>query len=226
VLVFAGWRGFRDGRHADRLLCLCLGGLVLQYALFESTKYYLYWVPAIVPFLCTGIAGLVAWLFQPQRWNALRIAAAGAVACSLLVVFAEGSAARIGGLRAAPDATNYDRLAEEVHRYVPAGSRVVGSTSLWWGMRDTEFRSYFLFFYKTRPDAGADKTTISGFLQDFDAEYLVLTRLAIGELDTHLSQHDKDDWHAYMREHATLVKRIEGPVVIAAYGFIDIWRLE
>jgi hypothetical protein len=156
----------------------------------------------------------------------LRLAAAAIAAFALLVIFAEGSVARLGGMRAAPDATNYSVLADEIHKYVPSGARVVGSTSLWWGMRDMDYRSYFLFFYKTRGDAGPHRTTISQFLTDFDAEYLVLTRLAIGELDTHLTPPDRENWHAYMREHGTLIKRIEGPVVIAAYGFIDIWKLE
>ncbi|MPZ47746.1 MAG: hypothetical protein GEU75_00240 [Dehalococcoidia bacterium] len=224
ALAFMGWRTLRQGSRADRLLLFCLGGLVAQYALLESAKFYIYWIP-VVPFLCIGIAGAIASLLQIQRWTTLRYAAAGVAAAALLIVLAEGSVARIGGIGAAPDATNYERLAQEIHRYVPPGSRVVGSTALWWGLRDMDYRSYFLFFYKTRPDAGEDKTTISEFLRDFDAEYLVLTRLAIGELDTHLVQRDKDDWHTYMRDNAELVKRIEGPVVIGAYGFIDIWRL-
>jgi len=92
-------------------------------------------------------------------------------------------------------------------------------------MRDTEFRSYFLFFYLTRPDAGEYKTTIGRFLTDYDPDYLVLTRLAIGELEKHLSPGDYADWQTYMSQHARKLARIEGPVVIRAYGFIDIWQL-
>ncbi len=46
-----------------------------------------------------------------------------AVACvlALLVVFGEGSVARLDGLRTAPNATNYERLADRIHEYVPAG---------------------------------------------------------------------------------------------------------
>ena len=145
---------------------------------------------------------------------------------ALLIVFGEGSVARLDGLRTAPNATNYDQLAERIHQYVPAGSRVVGSTSLWWGMRDTDYRSYFLFFYKTRPDAGPYKTTISGFLDDYHPQYLVLTRLAIGELQKYLSPRDFADWQSYMSAHARKIARIEGPVVIGAYGFIDVWQFD
>jgi 4-amino-4-deoxy-L-arabinose transferase-like glycosyltransferase len=225
ALAFAGWRMLRERSRPDRLLFLCLSGLVLQYALFESAKFYIYWIP-VVPFLCVGMAGVVLWLFQPERWSSLRIAAAAIAAGALLIVLAEGSVARLGGIRTAPDATNYDRLAQTIQEYVPPDSRVVGSTSLWWGLRDMDYRSYFLFFYLTRADAAPYKTTISAFLDDFDAEYLILTRLAIGELETHLSARDYQDWQAYMQAHATKVTRIEGPVVIGAYGFIDIWRFD
>jgi hypothetical protein len=225
ALAYSGWRALRDKSRGDRLLFLCLGGLVAEYALFESTKFYIYWIP-VVPFLCIGIAAAALGAVRGMRPERFRPVVAVGLAAVLLLVFAEGGAARLGGIRAAPDATNYDQLEAEIHRYVPEGSRVVGSTALWWGLRDTDYRSYFLFFYKTRPDAGPYKTTISGFLDGFDAEYLVLTRLAIGELDTFLSPQDHQDWQAYMDEHATKVARIEGPVVIAAYGFIDIWRFD
>jgi hypothetical protein len=225
ALAYTGWRAVKLRSRGDALLCLCLGGLVLQYALLESAKFYIYWIP-VVPFLCIGIGAVVMRLLQPPSWNALRLAGAGLTAALLLIVFAEGAVARFGGIRAAPDATDYQVLADKIHEYVPPGSRVVGSTSLWWGLRDTEYRSYFLFFYLTRPDAGQYKTTISGFLEDFDAEYLVLTRLAAGELETHLSARDFADYQSYMRANATHVTRIEGPIVIKAYGFIDVWKLE
>jgi 4-amino-4-deoxy-L-arabinose transferase-like glycosyltransferase len=243
TLLYLGRRYLQERRRGDLLLLLCLGGLVLQYALFESAKFYIYWVP-VVPFLCIGIAATVVALLRlavgdetprdesrgsPNRRRSGRVlwmAASALTGIFLLIVFAEGTVARVGGLRTAPDATNYERLSVEIERYVPDGSRVVGSTSLWWGMRDTDYRSYFLFFYLTRPDAGEHKTTISGFLNDFDPEYLVLTRLAIGELETHLSPGDWQDYGNYLSDHGTLVARIEGPVVIHAYGFIDIWKLD
>ena len=55
-------------------------------------------------------------------------------------------------------------------------------------MRDTDYRSYFLFFYLTRDDAGPYKTTISGFLDEFQPDYVVLTGLAWGELQRSFDQ--------------------------------------
>jgi 4-amino-4-deoxy-L-arabinose transferase-like glycosyltransferase len=231
ALGYFGWRALKENSRPDRLLLLCLGGLVAQYVLFESAKFYIYWIP-VMPFLCIGIAAASVWLLRRALsdglagWTRTLVRAAGvATGMALLIVFAEGSVARVGGVRAAPDATEYSRLAAAIQEHVPAGSRVVGSTSMWWGLRDTEFRSYFLFFYLTRPDAGPYKTTISGFLEDFDPDYIVLTRLATGELEKYLIPPDYADLQSYLAANATKVTRIEGPIVIRAYGFIDIWRV-
>ena len=111
-----------------------------------------------------------------------------------------------------------------VHEHVPAGARVVGATSLWWGLRDTDYRSYFLFFYLTRPDAGPFQTTISAFLADFDAEYIVLTRKASNEVADRLSPADRRDWESFLEQRASRVTRLEGPAA-GGYGYIDIWRV-
>jgi len=46
-----------------------------------------------------------------------------------------------------------------IHESVPPGAKVVGSTSLWWALRDTDYRSYFMFFYVTSPNAGRHRST-------------------------------------------------------------------
>ena len=228
ALAFSAWRARREASRGDRLLFLCLAGLVLQYALLESTKFFIYWIP-VVPFLCVGIAGASLRLLQlagvAGGRRAVRLAAAAGVGVVLLLFLAEGSVARLSGIRTARDAASYARLAGAIEEHVPAGSRVVGATSLWWGLRENEYRSYFLFFYLTRDDAGPYRTTISGFLDAFDAEYVVLTRLAASELDEHLSARDLADWHGYLAEHGEKVARLEGPVA-ASYGYVDIWRLD
>jgi 4-amino-4-deoxy-L-arabinose transferase-like glycosyltransferase len=224
ALGFAAWRAFKAGSRPDRLLALCLGGLVLQYTFLESTKFLFYWI-LVVPFLCAGIAGAVLWIFRGRSQSTLHLALAGVTALVLLVVFAEGSVARFNGLRTARAAASYEGLADRLHEQVPPGSRVVGATSLWWGLRDTEYRSYFLFFYLTRDDAGEFRTTISSFLDGFGAEYIVLTRKASNELDDRLSAADKRDWESFMQSRARHITRLEGAVA-GGYGYIDIWRVQ
>jgi 4-amino-4-deoxy-L-arabinose transferase-like glycosyltransferase len=223
--VFAGWRGLSQGGRGDRLLFLTLVGLPLQYALLESAKLYIYWI-AVVPFLCVGIAGLAAPLLRPPPGDRLRLALAGGVAAILLLFLAEGGVARVGGIRTAGDETEYAALARALHEHVPPGSRVVGSTSLWWALRDTEYRSYFLFFYLTNPNAGRYRGKISDYLAAFRPQYLVLTRLAIGELEKHLVASDYADLDVYLVQHATRVVRLEKPLYGQSYGFIDVWRFD
>ncbi len=224
ALLFAGWRGFRERSRRDRLLFLALAGLVVQYALFESLKLYIYWIP-IVPLLCIGMAAASLWLLSPPKGDRLRLWLAALTALCLLGAFAEGSAARISGFRTASSETEYARLGELLHESVPPGSKVVGSTSLWWALRDTDYRSYFMFFYLTSPKAGPYKDTIGGFLDSVRPQYLVLTRLGQEELDKHLSPRDKQDLDAYKAAHAKLVKRIEGADA-KSYGYVEIWRLD
>ena len=224
ALLFFGWRALRLSSRTDRLLLLCLGGLVVQYALLESTKFYFYWIP-VVPFLSVGVAGAALWLLRPPRGDTLRLALAGLTALALLFVLFEGSVARVNGLRTGRDAASYAALADAIHERVPEGSRVVGATSLWWGLRDTDYRSYFLFFYLTRPAAAEYASTIPGFLDGFDAQYIVLTRVAANELERHLSPRDLADWDRFLAERTTHVARLEPPVA-RSYGYVDIWRVE
>lgn len=224
ALGFAGVRAFRERRRGDLMLFLALAGLSLQYALFDSLKLYIYWIP-LVPFLCTGIAGAVLWLLRPAKSDTLRLALAGATLASLLLVFAEGATARLSGFRAATRETQYSRLGDLIHESVPPGSSIVGSTSLWWALRDTDYRSYFMFFYVTSPHAGKYRNTISGFLSEVQPQYLVLTRLGQEELDKHLAANDRRDLEAYKAAHARLVRRIDGGDA-RSYGYVEIWRLE
>lgn len=217
------YRRARESR-GERLLCLCLAGLAAQFALLDSTKFFIYWIP-VIPFLCIGIAGAAVWLLQPPQRDRPRLVAAAATLIVLLLFLAEGSVARLNGIRTAPHASGYDRLAAVIQEQIPPGSRVVGATSLWWGLRETEYRSYFLFFYLTRPDAGPFKTTISEFLDGFDADYIVLTRYASGELDRALPPGDYADWRGYLSRKARKIARLEAPVA-TTYGYVDIWKLD
>jgi hypothetical protein len=55
---------------------------------------------------------------------------------------------------------------------------------------------------------------------------LVLTRLAIGELEKHLVASDYADLDVYLVQHATRVVRLEKPLYGQSYGFIDVWRFD
>ncbi len=224
ALGFSGWLAWHERRRPDRLLFLLLAGLPVQYALFEALKLYVYWIP-VVPLLCVALAPALLGLLRPPRRNRLRLAAAVITVACLLLALAEGSAARLNGLRTAGAETDYGALGRQLHELVPSGSRVVGSTSLWWALRDTEYRSYFLFFYLTAPNARQYRTSISGFLADFNPDYLVLTRLGVEELEKHLVPGDRSDYAGYLSRNATLVRRLEGGDA-HSYGYVEVWRFD
>jgi len=195
---------------------------VAQFALLDQTKFLIYWIP-VLPFLCIGIAAASWSALKQARKGTLRLALAAVTAGALLLVAAEGMVARVGGLQAATGATSYAALIDAAHEQVPAGSKVVGSTSLWWGFRDTDFRSYFLFFYLTRPDAGPYQQSISGFLREFDPDFLVLTAVGRGELQDHLIPEDYADLDQYLAENAELI-HIVGGEPFKTYGQVEVWR--
>jgi hypothetical protein len=154
----------------------------------------------------------------------MRFVLGALTAVCLLGALAEGSEARISGWRTASSETDYARLGRLIHETVPPGARVVGSTSLWWAMRDTDYHSYFMFFYVTSPDAGPYRDTISGYMDGVRPQYLVLTRLGREELEKHLSAGDKQDFDAYLAAHGRLVQRLEGADA-KSYGYVEIWQL-
>src|SRR5205823_5945369 len=80
ALLFAGWRGFREGRPADRLLFVFLAALPLEYALFDQLKLYVYWV-MVVPFLCIGAGAVLGRLLRPPDGDRRRL---GLMVCAAL----------------------------------------------------------------------------------------------------------------------------------------------
>jgi 4-amino-4-deoxy-L-arabinose transferase-like glycosyltransferase len=222
ALVFMGYWAVRDRNRGYQMLFLCLAGLVAEFALLDQTKFLMYWIP-VIPFLSIGIAGVSWWLIARAREGPLPLAFAGVTVTLLLLIAAEGSVARISGMRAAGTSTDYASIGTALHETIPPGSRVVGSTSMWWALRDTDYRSYFLFFYLTRDDAGPYKTTISGFLDDFDPDYVVLTGQAWGELQDHLIKAHYDELLSYLDSHATIVQTLQAPD-FKTYGYIEVWQ--
>ncbi|MGE0056486.1 MAG: ArnT family glycosyltransferase [Dehalococcoidia bacterium] len=222
ALIFMAYWAVRDRNRGYQMLVLCLAGLVAEFALLDQTKFLMYWIP-VVPFLSIGMAAVSWWLLSRVREGRVQLAMGGVAAALLLLIAAEGSVARLSGIRTANQSTNYASIGAALHETIPPGSKVVGSTSMWWGMRDMDYRSYFLFFYLTRDDAGPYKTTITGFLDDFQPDYVVLTGLAWGELEDHLIKAHYDELLGYLDSHATIVRTLQGPE-FKTYGYIEVWQ--
>ena len=222
-LIFMAWRAMRFGRREDRLLFLTItrpaaGVRVLEY---QKVTYYLI---AIFPFAVIAIAmtamaafaALRPYLHAPMRAGPLRLAAAGVVAFLLLGFLAEGIEAQRVGLIDTKNATDYVGLRADLAKFVPPGSKVLGSTQLWWAMPKTDFRSYYMLYYRTNPLTTQNVTDVAGYLDEFGAQYVVLDAVArqfLGPVNPSLDRylHDRADRIEYRRDKSFI--------------FIEIWKI-
>jgi 4-amino-4-deoxy-L-arabinose transferase-like glycosyltransferase len=230
AVVFSGWRAYRSGDRAHRLLALSLLGVPLQFAVLDSQKIYFYWI-AVLPFLSLGLAALAVWAFQGVRgWRPparlsiaplSRLAVGAAAAGFLAIVSVEGVYAQVQGVRVWNDATEYLSLREKLDDYVPEDSRVLGATALWWAMPETDYRSYYMLFYRTNPRITDDLTTVSGYLDEFGAEYIVFNRTSRMFL-RRLIARDENDLNQYLRSSCTKLAQFDD----RSYGFIEVWKVD
>jgi hypothetical protein len=63
-------------------------------------------------------------------------------------------------------------------------------------------------------------------VDEFDAEYLVINRLAAGELDKHLTPKDREDYGNMLRDRGRLVIGLWGDLINRTYTFIDVWKVD
>jgi 4-amino-4-deoxy-L-arabinose transferase-like glycosyltransferase len=220
ALAAAAYQGFR-GSANHRLLTFLLLALVVEFALFESTKRFVYWV-AVVPFLCLAIAdlGRVALQWRPGQQEARWLAAAG-VAVVAVVFAIEGLAVGVRDIVDAGQAPEYALVGERINEVVPAGARVIGDNRLWLTMRETEYRSLLLLFYFTNPRISRDEASdVPGAMRRIDADYLLLSPLT-REILGKLTRRDGAAFQRYLAENGELVATIEDD----AYGPIEVYRL-
>jgi 4-amino-4-deoxy-L-arabinose transferase-like glycosyltransferase len=221
AILYACRRAWR-GSTPHRLLALMLVGLVVQLALFESTKRFVYAVCA-VPFACIAIADLAVvgwrWRSTNERFRVLpRLVIAGVAALFLI----EGMAVAAQDVRDAGDAPDYAELTRRLEQALPAGASAVGDNRLWPALRDRDYRSLLLLFYHTNPSISHDRTTdVFGAMDRIGADYLLLSPLS-REILSQLSPRDAADFARYLQERAELVETVDFP----GYGPIEVYRLQ
>ena len=208
-----------------RLLGLTLIALVLQLALFESTKRFVYWV-VVAPFLCVAIAdlALAVWSFPwkeaPRRLPGWLPRAA--VALVLTLFAAEGLAVAARDLGDAVDAPDYAAFGRRLDAALPAGASALGDNRLWPALRARDFRSLHLLFYHTNPRISRDRATdVFGALERIDPDYILLSPLSRAML-ADLSPRDAADFDRFLASRTELV----GTVADAAYGPIEVYRVK
>jgi 4-amino-4-deoxy-L-arabinose transferase-like glycosyltransferase len=216
----AGYRAVR-GSAPHRLLALMLVGIVLQLALFESTKRFVYAV-VVVPFACIAFAdlALAAWRWRPSR-PGLRLGPRIAVVAVAALFAVEGLAVAVQDVREARDAPDYDAVSRELDAVLPATASAMGDNRLWPALRDRDYRSLLLLFYHTNPDISRERTTdVFGAMERAGADYLLLSPLS-REILSQLSPRDTADFQRFLTERAELTATVPFP----DYGPIDVYRL-
>jgi hypothetical protein len=221
ALIYVSLRALK-GSIPHRLLALILLSLLVEFALFESTKRFVYWVAA-APFLCMALAdagaALVRWRPSKGRVRMLALAAAGVLAC---VVALEGLAVGARQMRDAGSAADYGSVGYEVRRYLPPGSRVVADNRMWPSLRDLDVRSFLLLFYWTNPRiAGEELTDLAGAMERIDADYLLISPLT-RDILANLTPQDQAVFEGYLAEHGRLL----GTAAEPPYGPIEVYALE
>ena len=211
----------RRGSAPHTLLAFVLVSLVIELALFESTKRFVYWV-IVVPFLCVALAdaalALLRW--RPAQARARQLALAAVLACAAVIAL-EGAAVGARNVRDAREAPSYHDVGAAVREVVPPGSTVLTDNRMWVTLQDMDVRSLLLLFYWTNPGtAGEELTDIPGAIRRTDARYLLLSPLG-KEILANLSPHDTDLFQAYLDTHARLV----ATVAKAPYGPIEVYEL-
>jgi 4-amino-4-deoxy-L-arabinose transferase-like glycosyltransferase len=219
-LVYVALRA-RGGSAPHRLLAFLLVSLVVELALFESTKRFVYWV-IVVPFLCVALADAGLALLRWRAPEALRrrLALAALLACTAIIAL-EGAAVGARNVNDARGAPSYRGVGAAVREVVPPGSTVLTDNRMWATLQDMDVRSLLLLFYWTNPDiAGEEFTDIPGAIRRTDARYLLLSPLG-KDILANLSPRDTDLFQAYLDTHARLVATVSK----APYGTIEVYEL-
>ncbi len=218
--AYAAVRAAR-GSAGGRLPALFIVALVLQLALLESTKRFVYWV-VVVPFVCVALADLAAALWRLRASNgAWRRAVLVAAVVIAGVFFVEGAAVGVKDARDAPEAPDYAALRRRLDEALPEGAVAIGDNRLWPALRQRPYRSLLLLFYHTNPSISRERATdVFGAMARIDADYLLLSPLS-REVLRRLSPRDSADFGRFLNERTRLVATVED----GAYGPIDVYRV-
>jgi hypothetical protein len=217
ALAYTCVRARRSLEH--RLLAFVLFGMLLELALFESTKRYVYWV-GVVPFLCIAMADAARWIFALRAGGLVPLARL-AVAAAAALFLVEGSAVLAKHVIDAPSAPSYAEAGHSIDAALPPGASAMGDNRLWPALRDRDFRSLLLLFYHTNPRISPDQVTdVPGAMKRIGADYLLLSPLS-HDILRNLSAADAEAFQRYMDERGTLETTVEAP----GYGPIEVYRL-
>jgi 4-amino-4-deoxy-L-arabinose transferase-like glycosyltransferase len=218
ALLWVMARGLND--RCYRLLALLLISLMLQLALLESTKRFVYWV-VVAPFFCAALASLLAAALRlrPRAWAGRLAPALAALVLAAFIV--EGLAVAVQDVREAGDAPDYTQTGAEIEAALEPGATVLVDNRMWPALRGVSQRSLLLLFYHTNPRISKERTTdIPGALERIAPDYVLLTPLS-REILARLTEEDTAAFERF------LVERTEVTATLPAsgYGPVEVHRV-
>ena len=161
------------GDRAARILLTPTILLLLLFALLITLKlvnYAITVMPLLALTLAWGAVALWCWAssMQWQRW----IRAGLVILTSALVL--EG-AIMMGRLQqSAAKTTPYSQFIAEVRQSIPAGSRVLGLHTYWFGLSDLEYRSWAVPIFQSDPTFGSPPKSLSQALDDVAPDTILI----------------------------------------------------
>lgn len=135
-----GWATPRARVFALVAMAQCLLFVVLLRA--KTINYMI----ALWPLGALALSWLAVWLWE-RRNGSLRIA----LAALAVAIAAEGALRMVHARTVATRMTSYDWFTAEVAQCIPPGSRVLGLSHYWLGLRQFDYRTWLLPLYETNP---------------------------------------------------------------------------
>ena len=142
--VYVGWRSRRTDAPGDRLLLASLVTFCVLLLLLDQTKVALYAI-VLLPSLCLALAaawsGLLGWIWRSPSRPWLRLVAAAASLCVLVVIGQEGVRAYQVDFAEAAQVTPYLGLGQQIEAALPPDARIMGPERWWWALHDHPYLS-------------------------------------------------------------------------------------
>jgi hypothetical protein len=142
----------------------------------------------------------------------------------LLAVVVEGGA-RVAAMEMSVSTTPYSRFIDQVRQHVPAGARVLGLHNYWFGLEDTDYRSFAVPIFWTYTTHQPRPLTFEEALDRIAPEIVLLDPRVRAYLasDEYGGRENGARLRAWLKDHGrSLAGRVDDPT----YGLMEIYRVQ
>jgi 4-amino-4-deoxy-L-arabinose transferase-like glycosyltransferase len=155
--------------HA-RVFALVAMAQCLLFVVLLRAKTINYMI-ALWPLGALALSWLAVWLWE-RRHRSLRIA----LVVLALAIAGEGGLRLVHARTVASRMTSYDWFTAEVAQCIPPGSRVLGLSHYWLGLRQFDYRTWLLPLYETNPRFTDTPVPFAASLSRVNADVILVDR--------------------------------------------------